>query len=352
MLCATPMIYAQADGIVTHDSSDISMRLNGASMRKVIDSGSCGKNVNYELYDDYTLRIFGNGAMYNYDYENYAPWGVDSPWYNKIKSVVIEDGVTRIGAYAFYDCFALAEVIIPNSVKSIGNRAFFYCKALTKVEIPNSVTCIGWYAFEECISLVEVNIPDGLETIETGLFLGCISLANIEIPKSVTTIEESAFFNCYSFTELIIPDNVTSIEAAAFCNCNNLEYVKIGKGITAITNDAIFGSNPVSKNLVVEITSETPLQYTSEHMYFFGQRTVTIYVPEETLDYYRNTEGWSIYKKDYIGYGSKTGIAYVADGLSAMKAETVYDLQGRRVTEMQPDRIYIVNGKKVVNNKK
>ena len=68
LLCATPMIYAQADGIATHESSDVAMALNGSAMGKVISSGSCGKNVNYELYDDYTLRIFGKGAMYNYDY--------------------------------------------------------------------------------------------------------------------------------------------------------------------------------------------------------------------------------------------------------------------------------------------
>ena len=69
LLCATPMVYAQADGNATFESSDVATALNGVAAKgKVIDSGSCGKNVNYELYDDYTLRIFGKGAMYNYDY--------------------------------------------------------------------------------------------------------------------------------------------------------------------------------------------------------------------------------------------------------------------------------------------
>ena len=68
LLCATPMVYAQADGNATFESSDVAMTLNGAVKGNVIASGSCGKNVNYELYDDYTLRIFGKGAMYNYDY--------------------------------------------------------------------------------------------------------------------------------------------------------------------------------------------------------------------------------------------------------------------------------------------
>ena len=74
MFCATPMIYAQADGNAALKSSYVATALNGVAAKgKVIDSGSCGKNVNYELYDDYTLRIFGKGAMSNYDYECYAP---------------------------------------------------------------------------------------------------------------------------------------------------------------------------------------------------------------------------------------------------------------------------------------
>ena len=66
------------------------------------------------------------------------------------------------------------------------------------------------------------------------------------------------------------------------------------------------------------------------------------------LDDYRNSEDWSYYKEQLNGYSS-TGISSVDNVQSAMKADVVYDLQGRRVTEMQPDRIYIVNGKKVVN---
>ena len=347
LLCATPMIYAQADGIAAQKSSDVVMASNSVARGNVIASGSCGKNVNYELYDDYTLRIFGKGAMSNYDYECYAPWGYGSSWYSYIKSVVIEDGVTRIGAYAFYACTSLTEVIIPNSVKSIGTHAFFSCMALTKIVIPNSVTCIGKSAFQDCSSLVEVNIPDGIETIENSVFSGCISLAHIDIPNSVTCIETGAFFDCSSLTELIIPDNVTTLQWAVFCNCDNLEYVKIGKGITAI-DDASFGSSPYAKNLVVEITGETPIAYTSDWFgYFFGQRNVTFRVPESTLDYYRNTEGWSIYKDHFWGYGSNSDITSVGKGLSAMKSETVYDMQGRKVVEMQPNRIYIVNGKKV-----
>ena len=203
LLCATPMIYAQADGNATLKSSDVATALNGVAAKgKVIDSGSCGKNVNYELYDDYTLRIFGNGTMYNYDYF-FSNDGVDLysnvPWVSwtpKIKSVVIEDGVTRIGSGAFIQCSSLTDVNIPNSVKSIGSYAFCECSSLKKINIPNSVTSIGEDAFYFCTSLVELNIQDGIVTIAGGAFVNCSSLTHIDIPNSVTNIGENAFNGC------------------------------------------------------------------------------------------------------------------------------------------------------------
>ena len=87
MLCATSMSYAQADGIATLQSSDVVMALNGAAKeRNVINSGYCGENVKYELYDDYTLRIYGSGEMSKFLY-----WGdgflhdTSVPWIYEIK---------------------------------------------------------------------------------------------------------------------------------------------------------------------------------------------------------------------------------------------------------------------------
>ena len=361
MLCATPMIYAQADGIVAHESSDVEMRLNGVAKRTVIDSGSCGKNVNYELYDDYTLRIFGKGAMYNYDYF-FANDGVDLysnvpwvSWTQKIKCVVIEEGITRIGSGAFIQCSSLTDVSIPNSVTSIGSYAFRECSSLKKINIPNSVTSIGSCAFYFCTSLVELNIQDGIVTIADNAFVNCSSLTHIDIPNTVTNIGERAFDGCTSLTELIIPDAVTSIGELAFANCDNLEYVKIGKGVTTI-NDAVFLLYHIDRNVktVIEFTAETPVILSDVEWFgregtnnaFADPKNVIIRVPETMLDYYRSSENWSRYKESFSGY-STTDISSVDNGQSAMKVDAVYDLQGRRVTEMLPNRIYIVNGKKV-----
>ena len=289
------------------------------------------------------------------------PW---VSWTPKIKSVVIEDGVTRIGSGAFIQCSSLTDVNIPNSVKSIGSDAFYACSSLKKINIPNSVTSIGANAFFECTSLVEVNIQDGIVTIAEGAFCNCSSLKQIDIPNSVTRIGEDAFNGCASLTEIIIPDGVTSIGENAFGWCDNLKYVKIGKGVTVIADFAFF-NNYTNKKIEIEIAAETHVTLLDAMVLYYGEyepnstsafgfsnsnpENITIYVPDTMLNDYRNSEDWSYYKDQLYGYSSTTGIRSVGNGQSAMKAGVVCDLQGRRVTEMQPDRIYIVNGKKVVN---
>ena len=92
-------------------------------------AGTCGDNLTWRLSNG-TLTISGTGAMA--DYSSYT----DVPWYDYhsfIKSIVINDGVTSIGDYAFSDCSSLTSVTIPNSVTSIGTSAFVYCSSLTSV---------------------------------------------------------------------------------------------------------------------------------------------------------------------------------------------------------------------------
>ena len=97
-----------------------------------------------------TLTISGNGEMMDYyiDYETgdefLAPWHEYS---EKVKSVIIEDGVTSIGTSSFSNCSNLVNITISNSVTSINNYAFRICTSLTSITIPDSVTSIDNYVF-------------------------------------------------------------------------------------------------------------------------------------------------------------------------------------------------------------
>ena len=114
------------------------------------DSGKCGENVYYSYNEaTHTLTISGKGAMTSWD----NSWSDDRPWHslgNDIHSLVIEDGVTSIGNYAFYGLWKLSSVIIPNSVKNIGSYAFSDCYSLPSMVIHDNVTSIGEEAFSSC----------------------------------------------------------------------------------------------------------------------------------------------------------------------------------------------------------
>jgi len=100
----------------------------------VVNSGTCGENVTWTLDDEGLLTISGNGPMD--DYSRTGPAHTDVPWnVSDVNGVIIESGVTTIGAYAFYNCSSLQSVSIADGVTTIGVCAFENCTGLTSVTI-------------------------------------------------------------------------------------------------------------------------------------------------------------------------------------------------------------------------
>ena len=187
-------------------------------------------NLTWTLTADGTLTISGEGAMKDYNSDDNP-----SPVYNNsdVKKIVIEDGVTSIGAYAFYDCSSLTSITIPSIVTSIGNSAFDGCRSLKSITIPDSVTSIGNSAFEACNSLSSITLSNNITSIGNWAFHGC-SLTSITIPDSVTSIGAMAFHSCSNLKSITIPDSVTSIESAVFYNCTSLTSITIPNSVTSI----------------------------------------------------------------------------------------------------------------------
>ena len=200
----------------------------------------------------------------------------------KLKTLVIPDGVRRIGEGAFFKCSSLMSISIPNSVTSIGNGAFWGCDSLTSVIIPDSVTSIGNFAFN-CTSLTDVYyqgdlrgwlkiefgfghpmccaknlyingqllqgdivIPEGMEKIGVWTFRNCSGLTSITIPNSVTSIGEGAFSVCSGLTSITIPDSVTSIGDSAFQGCRSLTSITIPDSVTSIGEGAFYGCSSLT----------------------------------------------------------------------------------------------------------
>lgn len=204
----------------------------------VTDSGKCGDNAYWALYNDGTLYISGTRAMSNPYYRE------DVPWYyyrSIIKSVTISNDVTTIGDFAFIDCSNLESVKIGNSVTTIGNSAFSGCTSLTSITIPDSVTIFGNGAFEDCTNLTNIVIPENVTSIGYDAFCDCTSLTSISIPDKVTNIGIYTFSGCTNLMSVIIGNRVESISHRAFYNCQNLTNITIPDSVTSIDGEAFFG---------------------------------------------------------------------------------------------------------------
>ena len=223
------------------------------------------------LSDDGTLTISGNGEMKFWNSSYVVAW--DSNRKN-IKNVIINNGVTSIGNFAFHGCENLINITIPDSVTSIGLCAFEYCSSLTNITIPNSVTSIGKGEFSNCTSLTSINVDSnnekymsdkgvlytkdkksliqypckkegteyiilqGVTSIGYGAFSNCTSLTSITIPNGVTSVGGYAFYCCTNLTNITIPNSVTSIGWYAFYCCTYLTNITIPNSVTSIGDSA------------------------------------------------------------------------------------------------------------------
>ncbi len=174
-----------------------------------------------------TLYITGSGPMDDYDFAT-GTGASSAPWVayaGEMQSLVIADGITSIGNYAFYRCTGLTgELKIPASVTSIGEQAFYGCSGLTNAAIPDGVTSIAYSSFAFCSGLTNVTIPNSVTSIANDAFRGT-SLTSVTIPDGVTSIGNYVFVGCESLTSVTLSNSVTRIGASSFYNCNNLTDV-------------------------------------------------------------------------------------------------------------------------------
>ncbi len=236
-------------------------------------SGTCGDNLTWSVDTDTgVLEITGTGPMTDYQYGS-APW---ASYRSSITSVIIGDGVTSIGNYAFYYSTKLTSATIGDGVISIGDYAFDHCSSLISITIADNVTSINISAFSNCSSLANVTLGKGVASIDKNAFAFCSSLANItvdennqqysndeygvlynkdkttlvqypvgntrtsySIPNSVTSIGRSAFDSCKNLTNITIPDSVTSIGTYAFYYCRGLTSITIPDSVTELGGGAI-----------------------------------------------------------------------------------------------------------------
>ncbi len=107
-------------------------------------------------------------------------------------------------------------------VTAIAANAFKDCKRLKSIDLNNNITKIGYYAFSGCTSLTTIDLKNVTE-IEYSAFSGCTSLTTIDL-KNVNRLGVCAFANC-ACIESVDLQNITELDGT-FYGCSSLKKVE------------------------------------------------------------------------------------------------------------------------------
>ena len=159
----------------------------------------------------------------------------------KLEQVNFSNKLTKIESYGFSDCTSLKKITVPDSINSIGNSIFQNCTSLTEVHLSNALKEISSNTFNGCKKLTTINFPSTLTTIGDSAFYGCESLPEAILPSGVEKIESNAFKNCKSLKKAVVPDTVSSIGSSAFYGCEALTDITLGSKLKKIDNQTFYG---------------------------------------------------------------------------------------------------------------
>ncbi len=239
-----------ADFIVTRYPADYNPE-GGDIVDPIVETGDVGNNLKWTLTEGGILTISGNGDMQNFSSTDRPTWPDD-----RISAVVIENGVTSIGDYAFYSSGILS-VSMPGSpelngsagsagsLRTIGKNAFYNCKNLLSATIPKGVETIGNSAFSGCARLQYIDFPSSIKSVGAAAFMQCDEVLSVRFAPGSENVQigDDIFRNCKKIQTVILPEKTDCIGGGVFANCERITSLNLPAGITfKIKEDIIVGS--------------------------------------------------------------------------------------------------------------
>ena len=170
--------------------------------------GQCGDTAYYALYSDGSLQITGSGAIYDDAFLRRE----------EISKVMLSEGITKIGDYAFSSTgndmilgvnYGTESINISSAITSIGERAFQSTRLKT-ITIPSSVVAIGDNAFNNS-ALTTAKIESPL--MGSYMFVRCSNLRNLTVSKNCKTFGSNMLTYCSGLSTITYEGTITQWNA-------------------------------------------------------------------------------------------------------------------------------------------
>ena len=233
--------------------------------------------------------------------------------YCYIDQVIISDNVEHLSNYCFSECFiddihlparlkhigyaalnnnTLRNLELPNSLETIEGKAFHGLSKKSLV-IPESVRRIDPFAFE-FILVDTLDIRPRLDSIPRAAFYSSQSLVKLILPPTIKRIGRSAFYECYRLKDCLLPEGLEEIEAWALAGADNMKEWHIPASVRKI-DWAAFSVPNFSSHTVYMYAEEPPADTHLEAFADWTMEKSVLYVPEGSLEVYRQTAPWSYF---------------------------------------------------------
>lgn len=196
--------------------------------------------------------------------------------------IELRDGVTAVGASAFWDCESVVTLTVPDSVVSIGDNAFFGLDRLEEATVPaiaipyitafdrnssfrkvtvTSGATLPDNAFEGCRYLTDVTLPDEMTEIGDRAFANCVSLSAVRLPDDLINLGRYAFEGCTQLGQIVVPDGVTALDGT-FGSCTALQKVTLGAGIGSMTAATFYRCSALSEVHIADVAQWLSIAFT------------------------------------------------------------------------------------------
>ena len=223
---------------------------------------------------------------------------------SSLTSINLPSSITSLGDGCFRDCSRLTSINLPSSITSLGSYCFRGCSRLTSINLPSSITSLGDDCFSSCSSLTSINLPSSITSLGDDCFSDCSSLTSINLPSSIISLDRSCFRGCCSLTSINLPSGITSLGESCFSECSSLASIELPSALTSLGENCFEKCSHLTSMLCLAVEPPNCIlkEYTDTHNTSLVNNTMSLYVPKESKEKYKQSNAWNSAKGIYPLY--------------------------------------------------